>query len=34
MLAVDWPAFYWLPSDVFGPGKGLVFADVLEGLGR
>jgi glutamine synthetase len=29
-LAVDWPATYWLPSDVFGPGKVLVFADVLE----
>jgi glutamine synthetase len=29
-LAIDWPAFYWLPSDVFGPGKVLVFGDVLE----
>jgi len=29
-LVVDWPAMYWLPSDVFGPGKVLVFADVLE----
>ncbi len=29
-LAVDWPAFYWMPSDIFGPGKVLVFADVLE----
>lgn len=29
-LGVDWPAFYWLPADVFGPGKVLVFADVLE----
>ena len=29
-LRVDWPAFYWMPSDVFGPGKVLVFADVLE----
>jgi glutamine synthetase len=29
-LSVDWPAFYWLPADVFGPGKVLVFADVLE----
>src|SRR5574339_404600 len=29
-LRVDWPAFYWLPSDVFGPGKVLAFADVLE----
>ncbi|MBC8074322.1 MAG: glutamine synthetase [Deltaproteobacteria bacterium] len=26
-LAIDWPAFYWLPADVFGPGKVLVFAD-------
>jgi glutamine synthetase len=29
-LSIDWPAFYMLPSDVFGPGKALVFADVLE----
>src|SRR5690349_4524610 len=29
-LSVDWPAFYWLPSDVFGPGKVLVFGEVLE----
>jgi len=29
-LEIDWPAMYWLPSDVFGPGKVLVFADVLE----
>src|ERR1017187_3762580 len=29
-LAIDWPAFYWLPSDVFGPGKVLAFAEVLE----
>ena len=28
-IAIDWPAFYWLPSDVFGPGKVLVFGDVL-----
>jgi glutamine synthetase len=27
-LRVDWPAFYWLPADVFGPGKVLVFAEV------
>src|SRR5690606_38408987 len=20
-LGIDWSAFYWLPSDVFGPGK-------------
>jgi glutamine synthetase len=29
-LALDWAAFYWAPSDVFGPGKVLVFADVLN----
>ncbi len=29
-LAIDWPAFYWLPADIFGPGKVLVFADVCE----
>src|SRR5258707_6821664 len=29
-LAIDWPAFYWLPADFFGPGKVLVFGEVLE----
>ena len=29
-LAIDWPAFYWLPSDIFGPGKVLVFSDVCS----
>jgi len=29
-LAIDWTAFYWLPSDVFGPGKVLVFGEVQE----
>src|SRR5687767_5518311 len=29
-LGIDWPAMYFLPSDIFGPGKVLVFADVLE----
>ncbi len=29
-LAIDWSAFYWLPSDVFGPGKVLVFGEVQE----
>jgi glutamine synthetase len=29
-LRVDWPAFYWLPADVFGPGKVLVFGDVCD----
>ncbi len=29
-LAIDWPAFYMLPADVFGPGKVLVFGEVQE----
>ncbi|PJF36039.1 MAG: glutamine synthetase [Candidatus Thermofonsia Clade 1 bacterium] len=29
-LGIDWSAFYWLPADVFGPGKVLVFGEVLE----
>jgi glutamine synthetase len=29
-LAIDWPAFYWLPADIFGPGKVLVFGRVME----
>src|SRR5512140_1678686 len=29
-LAVDWSAFYWLPADIFGPGKVLVFGLVEE----
>jgi len=29
-LSIDWSAFYWLPSDIFGPGKVLVFSEVLE----
>ncbi len=28
-LGLDWTSFYWLPSDVFGPGKVLIFGDVL-----
>jgi glutamine synthetase len=29
-LGIDWSAFYWLPADLFGPGKVLVFGEVLE----
>ncbi|MCH7591437.1 MAG: glutamine synthetase beta-grasp domain-containing protein, partial [Planctomycetes bacterium] len=29
-LKIDWPAFYWLPADVFGPGKVIVFGEVCE----
>ncbi|MDQ2991353.1 MAG: glutamine synthetase family protein [Candidatus Eremiobacteraeota bacterium] len=29
-LSLDWSAFYWAPSDIFGAGKVLVFGDVLD----
>src|SRR6476619_5695122 len=29
-LAIDWSAFYWAPSDIFGPGKVLVFGEVMN----
>jgi len=29
-LAMDWGAFYWGPSDVFGSGKVLVFGEVID----
>jgi len=29
-LSIDWTAFYWLPSDIFGAGKILVFGEVQE----
>jgi glutamine synthetase len=29
-LHIDWAAFYWLPADIFGPGKVLVFGEVRE----
>ncbi len=29
-LGIDWPSFYWGPADVFGPGKVLVFGDVID----
>lgn len=33
-LSIDWSSFYWLPSDVFGPGKVLVFSTVLDREGK
>src|SRR4026209_886255 len=33
-LRIDWPAFYMLPADVFGPGKVLVFGDVCDQDGK
>jgi len=29
-LAMDWSAFYWAPADVFGPGKVLIFGEVID----
>lgn len=29
-LSIDWSSFYWAPADVFGPGKVLVFGDVID----
>src|SRR5215475_3699192 len=29
-LAMDWSAFYWAPADIFGPGKVLVFGEVID----
>ncbi|MBW7905209.1 MAG: glutamine synthetase family protein [Phycisphaerae bacterium] len=29
-LAIDWPAFYWLPADIFGPGKVIAFGMVQD----
>jgi glutamine synthetase len=29
-LGMDWSAFYWAPADFFGPGKVLVFGEVID----
>jgi glutamine synthetase len=29
-LGIDWSAFYWTPADVFGAGKVLIFAEVID----
>ncbi|HRX84356.1 MAG TPA: glutamine synthetase family protein [Phycisphaerae bacterium] len=33
-LTIDWSSFYWLPADVFGPGKVIVFGDVRDQGGQ
>ncbi len=33
-LGLDWAAFYWAPADVFGPGKVLVFGEVIDKNGE
>jgi len=30
LLRVDWSSFRWLPADIFGYGKVLIFANVLD----
>ena len=29
-LGIDWSAFYWVPADVFGTGKALIFGNVID----
>jgi len=29
-LGIDWSAFYWTPADIFGPGKIIVFGEVID----
>jgi glutamine synthetase len=33
-LHMDWSAFYWGPADIFGPGKVLIFGDVIDKDGQ
>ncbi|WP_263379957.1 glutamine synthetase family protein [Granulicella paludicola] len=29
-LGLDWAAFYWVPADIFGAGKVLIFGEVID----
>jgi len=33
-LGLDWSAFYWVPADVFGTGKVMVFGEVIDKNGK
>ena len=33
-LKVDWGAFWWLPSDLFGPGKILMMGEIYNQVGE
>ena len=33
-LEIDWSAFYWLPADIFGPGKVVAFGEVCDQDGK
>lgn len=30
LLEIDWRSFYWLPADIFGAGKVLIFANIMQ----
>lgn len=34
VLKIDWSSFYWVPADVFGAGKVIIFANVYDREGR
>jgi glutamine synthetase len=33
-LGLDWAAFYWVPADIFGAGKVLIFGEVIDKNGE
>ena len=33
-LGIDWAAFYWVPADIFGAGKVVVFGEVIDKQGQ
>lgn len=33
-LGIDWGAFWWLPTDIFGPGKVMIMGNVLDQNGE
>ena len=33
-LAIDWGSFRWMPSDIFGPGKVIVFGLIKDAAGN
>jgi glutamine synthetase len=33
-LGLDWSAFYWVPSDVFGTGKVMIFGEINDKHGK
>jgi glutamine synthetase len=33
-LGLDWSAFYWVPSDIFGTGKVMIFGEINDKNGK